>query len=271
MSRIRIEVLSRDGPSPVFESDADVVRIGRAPECELRLTGAHLSGRHACITATTSGFVIEDEGSVSGSALVRGGERIELLLSGGQHALSSGEELGLGGESGEPTRLRISLGEEPPAPEVVSTRSLQELASAPQTLEPKVWTAVLAALGAADSLEAVVAQVAEAALRLSPRATHATVALIDDVQAEKGLLLPMVTRVRGPDGAPVAPAGPVALTRSVARRVVEGRAAVLAADAPRESLGSESLLGANIRSTIGVPLWKGDDILGVLQVDNRDA
>jgi Nif-specific regulatory protein len=36
-------------------------------------------------------------------------------------------------------------------------------------------------------------------------------------------------------------------------------------------LGSESLLGANIRSTIGVPLWKGDDILGVLQVDNRDA
>jgi transcriptional regulator with GAF, ATPase, and Fis domain len=57
----------------------------------------------------------------------------------------------------------------------------------------------------------------------------------------------------------------------VARRVVEGRAAVLAADAPREALGSESLLGANIRSTIGVPLWKGDDILGVLQVDNRDA
>jgi Nif-specific regulatory protein len=30
-------------------------------------------------------------------------------------------------------------------------------------------------------------------------------------------------------------------------------------------------MGASIRSTIGVPLWKGDDILGVLQVDNRDA
>jgi Nif-specific regulatory protein len=117
----------------------------------------------------------------------------------------------------------------------------------------------------------VVIEMAEAALRLSPRATHATVALLDDSQSEKGLLLPMVTRVRGPDGAPSVPEGPVALTRSVARRVVEGRAAVLAADAPREALGSESRLGANNRSTIGVPRWRGVDILGVLQVDHRDA
>jgi len=148
---------------------------------------------------------------------------------------------------------------------------LQELSTAPPALEPKLWTAMLAALGSAESLEAVLTEVAEAALRLAPRATHATVALIDEAQPEKALLLPMVTRVRGPDNSPVAPAGPVALTRSVARRVVEGRAAVLAADAPREALGSESLLGANIRSTIGVPLWKSDEILGVLQVDNRDA
>ena len=271
MSRIRIEVLNGDEAGQVFESDADVVRIGRAAECELRLSGAHLAHLHASITATSDGFAVEDAGSQNGSTLVRGDTRVELLLNGGEHALVSGDELELGGDSGESTRLRVRLGDEPAPPEVVVTRSLHELASAPQALEPKVWSAVLGALGAADSLEAVVAEVAEAALRLSPRATHATVALIDDAQPDKGLLLPMVTRVRGADGGPVAPVGPVALTRSVARRVVEGRAAVLAADAPREALGSESLLGANIRSTIGVPLWKGEDILGVLQVDNRDA
>jgi transcriptional regulator with GAF, ATPase, and Fis domain len=271
MSRIRIEVLNGDEAGKVFESDADVVRMGRASECELRLSGAHLSGHHACIRATSGGFAIEDEGSATGSALLRGSERLELTLDGGEHALASGDELELGGDSGEPTRLRVRLGDEPAAPEVMVTRSLQELQSTPQALTPNVWSAVLGALSAAESLETVVAEVAEAALRLSPRATHATVALIDEAQPDKGLLLPMVTRVRGLDGAPVAPVGPVALTRSVARRVVEGRAAVLAADAPRESLGSESLLGANIRSTIGVPLWKGDDILGVLQVDNRDA
>ena len=30
-------------------------------------------------------------------------------------------------------------------------------------------------------------------------------------------------------------------------------------------------MGASVRSTLAVPLWRGDDILGVLQVDNRDA
>ncbi|HEX2875447.1 MAG TPA: sigma 54-interacting transcriptional regulator [Polyangiaceae bacterium] len=271
MSRIQLEVLTGADAGKVFESDADVVRLGRAPECELRLSGQHLSSRHACIRSTSQGFVIEDEGSANGSALLRGERRLELTLNGGQHALANGDELELGGDSGEPTRLRVRLGDEPSPPEVVVTRSLSELQSAPQTLDPKVWSAVLRALGAAESLETVVAEVAEAALRLSPRATHATVALMDGAESDKGQLLPVVTRVRGADGAPMAPEGPVALTRSVARRVVEGRAAVLAADAPREALGSESLLGANIRSTIGVPLWKGDDILGVLQVDNRDA
>ena len=271
MSRIRLEVLSGEAAGRVFESDADVVRIGRGGECELRLGAATLSQRHARISAAGGAFVVEDEGSSNGSALVRGDARVELTLKGGQHALLSGDELELGGDSGEPTRLKVTLGDEAPAPDIVATRSLQELKSAPQSLDPKLYSAVLGALGAAESLEAVVAEVAEAALRLSPRATHATVALLDDAQQDKGLLLPLVTRVRGPGGAPVAPEGPVALTRSVARRVVEGRAAVLAADAPREALGSESLLGANIRSTIGVPLWKGDDILGVLQVDNRDA
>ncbi len=260
MSRIRIEVLSGDDAGKVFESDADVVRVGRGPECELRLSSAHVSSRHARISATAAGFVVEDEGSANGSMLHHAGAELE--LGGEPRALASGDELELGDE----TRLRVVLGDEPPPPDIVTTRSLQELSTPSGALDPKLWTAVLSALGSADSLEAVVAQVAEAALRLPPRATHATVALLDETQ-----LLPLVTRVRGPDGSPVAPAGPVALTRSVARRVVEGRAAVLAAGAPREALGSGSLLGANIRSTIGVPLWKGEEILGVLQVDNRDA
>src|SRR6188508_395129 len=102
MSRIRIEVLNGDDAGKVFESDADVVRIGRAPTCELRLTGAHLSSRHACIRATSAGFAVEDEGSANGSALLHGDNRLELELNSGEHALASGDELELGGDSGEP-------------------------------------------------------------------------------------------------------------------------------------------------------------------------
>src|SRR6478609_9209231 len=146
MSRIRIEVLSGDDAGKVFESDADVVRIGRGPECELRLSGAQLSSRHARISAKDGGFAVEDEGSANGSALLHGESRLELELNDGQHALAHGDELELGADSGEPTRLRVLLGREPPPPDVVATRSLQELSSASQALEPKLWSAVLGAL-----------------------------------------------------------------------------------------------------------------------------
>ena len=270
MSRIRIEVLSGASAGQVFDSDADLIRIGRGTECELRLPDAHVSGAHARIFASEPGFSFQDLGSANGSARVRGGERADVSES-TTAPLESGDELELGADAGAPTRLRVSFGSEPPAPEVVATKSLSELGSSDATNDPRVWDSVLRAVGRAESLEAVVSAVADGALRLAPRATHATIALLDEAEPEKALLLPLVTRVRGADGAPKAPDGPVALTRSVARRVIQARAAVLAADAGAESLGSESLLGANIRSTIGVPLWKGDEILGVLQVDNRDA
>ena len=59
------------------------------------------------------------------------------------------------------------------------------------------------------------------------------------------------------------PPGPIPIARSVFRKVVKERAAFLAADAPKDVGESESLMGASIRSTIGVPLWRGDEILGV--------
>jgi transcriptional regulator with GAF, ATPase, and Fis domain len=52
---------------------------------------------------------------------------------------------------------------------------------------------------------------------------------------------------------------------------VSERAAVIAADAPTEVAQTESLMGAQILSVLGVPLWKGEEILGVLQIDNRES
>ncbi|MDP9148801.1 MAG: sigma 54-interacting transcriptional regulator, partial [Myxococcota bacterium] len=80
--------------------------------------------------------------------------------------------------------------------------------------------------------------------------------------------LPIVTRVRGQQGPAIQP---IPITRSVFRKVVSERAVVIAADAPGEVGRSESMMGAQIRSVLGVPLWKGEDILGVLQIDNRES
>jgi Nif-specific regulatory protein len=128
-------------------------------------------------------------------------------------------------------------------------------------------------IGSAESLAEALNAVADAALVLVPRATHATLVLRDEAAstAEEGAFVPVLTRVRGPDGGGVAPTDPVRVARSVFRKVIQQRAAVLAADAPSGELSSESLLGASIRSTIGVPLFRKDAILGVLQIDNRAA
>ena len=121
-------------------------------------------------------------------------------------------------------------------------------------------------LSAALELDEVLDAIERAVWETVPRATHLTVVLRDESAAEKPEYVPVTTRVRG---APVGSTEPIPTARSVVRKVIEQRAAVLAADALRDVGETASIMGARILSTMAVPLWKGEDILGVLQVDNR--
>ncbi len=276
MARITLEVLSGSALGRVVELDADVVRVGRAPNNDLVLDDLHLSAEHVRITSSGEQVVLEDLGSTNGTWVARAEQRFCLA---GEHArlpLEQSDVLELGGMGDEATRLRVTLAAEPDVTEVVALRPLNELgvqAPVPEAAFELLRRILSAqrAISSGDDLEQVVSQVADAALELVPRATHATVALREDEDESGASLVPVVTRARGRDGRPAAPSGPVPVTRSIARKVLRERAAVLAADASSEGFSSESLLGASIRSTIGVPLWKGDRILGVLQVDSRGA
>jgi Nif-specific regulatory protein len=125
-------------------------------------------------------------------------------------------------------------------------------------------------IGAATELNDVLVAICDATFGLVGGATHVTIVLRDDddegARAGAASYVPIVTRVRHQQGHPTQP---IPVTRSIFRKVVLERAAVIAADAPREVAHTESLLGAQIRSVLAVPLWKGEDILGVLQMDNR--
>jgi transcriptional regulator with GAF, ATPase, and Fis domain len=55
----------------------------------------------------------------------------------------------------------------------------------------------------------------------------------------------------------------------VLRRVLADRAAVLTANAQEELSTSESIMGGQILSMLAMPLWRGDDIIGLIQADNR--
>jgi Nif-specific regulatory protein len=275
---IRLNVKHGQTTGQAVDSSADVVRIGRADGCDLVLPDDHVSGEHARIEWSGVRHVLRDNRSTNGTAIVRGGERTQLDDGNGREmVLESGDVIELG--SGDRlVTIGLTITEDPDDTRVVVMRKIDELTPAAANVEKdggrvrQLYDAQKQ-IGAAGDLGDVLTAICDASFRLVPQATHVTTVLRDDddeaarASGTAGYV-PVLTRVRGQDG----PAsGPIPITRSVFRKVLTERAAVLAADAPHEVGQSESLLGAQIRSTIGVPLWRGDEILGVIQVDNRES
>jgi Nif-specific regulatory protein len=275
---IRLEVTGGLARGTRHESSADVVRLGRSVDNDVVLPDEHVSGEHARIVLGEHAYVLRDLRSTNGTAVVRGAARIALDEGNAREVtLEPGDVLELG--SGERiVRIAVTILEDPEGDaRVLAMRKIDELARAESTVERddhrlRALYDVQKRIGAADDLHGVLVAICDAAFSLVPGATHVTVILRE--QDDEGArdtaagYVPIVTRVRGQTG----PAKqPIPITRSVFRKVVSERAAVLAADAPTEVGQTESMMGAQIRSVLGVPLWKGDDILGVLQMDNRES
>ncbi|MFO0760529.1 MAG: sigma 54-interacting transcriptional regulator [Byssovorax sp.] len=273
-----LEVIQGLAAGRTFELPGEVVRIGRGPDNDVVLEDTHVSGEHARVVVQPGHVVLTDLRSTNGTTLIHLGERRRLSGAESSASLESGDviELGMGDEL---VSLRVTVADDADLAHIVSMRRLDEVAPAAAKLErdPGVLTALYNAqkrIGAESDLDRVLIEVADAAAGLLPNATHVTIVLRDDDQGQgdgSQAFVPVMTRVRLPSGESGPPRGPVPITRSVYRRVIRERAAVLAADAPSDVGQTESIMGASIRSTIGVPLWKGDEIIGVLQVDNRSA
>jgi transcriptional regulator with GAF, ATPase, and Fis domain len=273
-----LEVTQGLAAGNTFELPGELVTIGRAPHNDVMLDDMHVSGEHARVIVDGARVVLQDLRSTNGTTLVRRGERRRLAGEASTAELETGDVIELGSGDGV-TSLRVTLADDADAARIVSMRRLDEVEPAAAKIERdpgalgKLYTSQKR-IGAATDLDQVLIEVADAVLFLVPAATHVTLVLRDDdqgVDTTAAAFVPVMTRVRSPSGQSGPPSGPVPITRSIYRRVVKERAAVLAADAPSEVGETESMLGASIRSTIGVPLWKGEEIIGVLQADNRNA
>jgi pSer/pThr/pTyr-binding forkhead associated (FHA) protein len=276
---IRLEVTQGLARGSRHETSTGVVRLGRAAGNDVVLPDEHVSGEHASIVAGDERYLLRDLRSTNGTAVVRGQRRIALDEGNGREmALEAGDVVELG--QGE-TVVRVTISVEPQASQadsshVLATRKIDELVRAESSVERddgrlRALYDAQKRIGKAEHLQGVVVAICDAALSLVPGATHVTIVLREDGNDEaRGTpsYVPIVTRVRGQQGPATAP---IPVTRSVFRKVVLERTAIIAADAPTEVGNSESLMGARIRSVIGVPLWKGDEILGVLQMDNRES
>jgi Nif-specific regulatory protein len=271
---IRLEVIQGEEVGRSFDCDEPKVSIGRSPNSVVQLTDYHLSNEHGLLFKEGDRYVYRDLRSTNGSMLVKGQKRV--VLDGADRweaTVEDGDKLLLG-DAASPVILLCKVHEaaadEEENQRILATRSLSELPTVTGKVErgPDV-TALYSAikhLGGRLELNETLEAVAKAVFDLLPRATHTSILLNEGSDEER--FVPMLAR--GREGSESG-GDPIMMSRAVLNRVLKDRTAVLAANAEAELGGSESIMGAQIRSTIGVPLWSGEKILGVIECDNRAA
>ncbi len=281
---IRLDVTRGDTVGATFEPSSDgsdataTVRIGRGEDNDLVLPDAHVSSDHAKVVRVADRYMLVDRRSTNGTAILRDGVRIALDdVTGREAPLEDRDIIELG--SAEPlVQLSVTVQEEQDDVRVFAVKKIEDLIPQATIVEKdanrlRVLYDAQKRIGSAQDLAEVLVAICESCFALVPLATHVTIVLRDedeDGAKRQGAAgyVPVMTRLRGQDAASTAP---IPITRSVFRKVITERAAVVAADAPAEVGQTESLMGAQIRSTLGVPLWRGEEILGVIQIDNREA
>jgi len=251
--------------------------IGRSPASTIVVTDFHLSGDHAQITQIGDHFVFRDLRSTNGSAIERDGRRVPVDAAARWEVALVDGDLILLGNPADPVRIAVRIGDEADddlGDRLIASRSIMDLPAVADQIEEDPASALriykaLQPLGArlepAEVIEALVA----ATFELLHRATHVAILLRSDSDKDRFALAVSRERPSPDHGSPRPPgADPVRASRAVLRRVLADRAAVLTANA-QEALSSESILGGQIFSILAVPLWRGDDIIGLIQADNR--
>lgn len=278
----RIEVVSGTHCGLQLEPTRPIVTVGRSADNDLALPEADVGDHHLRFRIGIDEVELETDLVGCHTAVLRHGELLLVDEQEQQRLILVPNDIVEFGQTGatKPVRIAIHFApEEAFEPQVVATRPIGRWE---QSGSPSRMSEALAVLSGAErdilsatGIEHVYTTILNAALGVIPRATHATLILRDEPVDEKAgassdlAYVPVMTRLRQRDGQIVASLDPVPMARSIFRKVVHDRTSVLAADARMDGLGSESLLGSNIRSTVAVPLWRGDTVIGVLELDNR--
>ena len=276
---LTLEVIAGESSGARFEIESAGATLGRAPTAQVSLGNIHLSSEHGQLFREDDVWIYRDLHSTNGSRLTRAGE--EHVIDSSRNwevVLRDGDQLNLGNPA-EPVILRChiqstesSSGIVEQDGEVIAQRALAELPEVQGKIErdPQRAGALYAQFYASGKrlgrrgldLQAVFDSVSESVFALLPRATHVAIDLADETDARMHTVYSRARELRGEER--------VQSSRAVVHRVQKDRAALLVTHAPTD-LGSESVMKAQILSVLGVPLWDGETIRGVLQCDNRDG
>lgn len=281
--------MSQDGQSLLIQvpgRDPEIVRIqgegpfplGRAPENKIVVNDYGVSRRHAEIVLRDDGYWIQDLKSKNGT-------KVNGTLIQTPSRLNPGDRIDIG-----PCQIHFARDTEPgssvrvadtKAPGTVHAVPLADLVNASHSATN---IKAIAATGASPQR---MAQFFEGMERLGPALlAHKPMAelfqfivdLTSDVlrsdrtvlilRGEGEQLIPKATKQRGPTAGQE-----ILVSRSIARRAIDDRTAILTSDAQSDERFKEqqSVIRQRINSAMCVPLWHEEEVLGVLYVDNVAA
>ena len=263
--RLRLE---GDGPFP----------LGRGPDNKIVVNDSAVSRKHAEIVRRGGGYWIEDLKSKNGTKL--NGTLIQASTE-----LHPGDRIDIG-----PCQIHFGRDKEPgssarvadtKAPGTVHAVPLSDLVSSGQSATN------LKAIAATGASPQRMAQFFEGMERLGPALlAHKPMSelfqFIVDLTSDVLRCDRTVLVLRGEDGVELIPKATkqrnttgqeIIVSRSIARRAIEDRTAILTSDAQHDERFKEqqSVIRQRINSAMCVPLWHEEEVLGVLYVDNVAA
>jgi adenylate cyclase len=266
------------------------VVLGRSPDCDIVIKDFGVSRRHAEVVIDGDRCRLVDLKSKNGTQ-VNGVRVLEAILNDGDQILLGKFLLYFRKTLDE----QVVLDEEKPMLEEAGTviRSVGELSKLfleekpataprprPQAAGPGRATAaevaeVGAELGKINRILRSLSELAKGLISAQPEEVPGRVmdAVFEHIPADRGFLMlldeegnlkPRVVHHRhGHDEK-------ITISKTIADRVVHDRVAILTSDAqvdPRFSTG-DSIRFHGIRSAMCAPLWKGDEVIGIIHVDS---
>lgn len=253
----------------LHESSADEVRLGQAPDCEIRLDDPGVAARQGLFRWTPDGYVYVDCGRTM-TLLVRGRASRVIQRSPDRQALVADGDLLVIGASSDLVNLRVGISAavpEPPARTIKSGAPLAEVDRFERHFEHDLDALgclyrVVRDLASGRTREEMFGTLCELILRHFEQATRVTVYQGDDSDDFRTA----VSLDRASSEVVGEP-----MSRSLMRHISEKQEAVLFAVGDSTVDFSASLLSRSIHTGICVPLRDRSRIVGALQVDCRDG
>lgn len=255
-----------------------MITLGRADTNTLELTDYHLSGEHGQIFLEGDQYIYRDLRSTNGSAVLRSDQWLNVdAASDWEITLRRGDRLCLG-DPNVPVVLALHLptfveDQSELGERLIASRSIVDLPAVTDRVEDDPASALqvykaLQRLSSRLDMGSTLDAITEATFELLPNATHVSILLRSDVDMDRYTIAISRQRTSSGKGADQR-VDTVRASRLVLRRVLADRAAIITANAQEELGSSDSIMSGKILSMIAVPLWRGDEIRGVLQADNR--